>query len=167
MANLRFDCAVEPTNAGLKVKSNSSDTCPNTCICQDYLDRCIARRNQNLPTVPSSISQGVLFLFAPCPKLLSEIALNPFMRCGHDPALSQALRSLLLSVKVCCPLHNTHCPIPHFEPSLLNAPLTPVFPSPPQKEERPDLFELTVLDSSAQSEMALIRAVKDAGWPFK
>ena len=51
VSNLKFACAVEPNNAALL----------------QYRDQCLARREQQLPTLPSTIEQ--------------ELKINPFLRC--------------------------------------------------------------------------------------
>ena len=62
LSNLRFAAAVEPRNAALQV----------------YTQQCQGQRAQGLPTLPSTIG--------------TELAINPFLRCGQAEVIESARR---------------------------------------------------------------------------
>jgi hydroxyacylglutathione hydrolase len=62
LSNLRFAQAVDPSNAALKA----------------YARWCVEQRTKDQPTLPSTIE--------------TELAVNPFLRCGHAEVQAAALR---------------------------------------------------------------------------
>ena len=75
-ASTRIYCAHEYTLNNLKF---AYSLMPQNEDLQQYLSECQAKRNENLPTIPSTLA--------------TELAINPFLRC-QDPELIQSLKAI-------------------------------------------------------------------------